>query len=484
MPYFSEADAAKSLSFGEPLKEAIYLDYAATTPVAPSVISAMSRAMEQLWGNVSSPHLFGALAEQAVESSLDEIAHFLGCERDELIVTSGATESINQALKGVMRRSKKRHLITSTVEHKATLQVAQQLIKEGVKVTFLTPNSEGVISPKMVEEAITDESALISLIWVNNETGTIFDLPEIAKMARRRNVLLHVDATQATPHFPLDLKQFDLASLSGHKCYGPKGIGLLYRRNFPRLPLQPLIDGSGGQLGIRSGTMMNEQIIGLAEAFRSLKEGRAEAELRYRTWGDYLLAELAPLGVSRNGASPQIASLINLHIPDVHHDLLMASLPDLALSKGSACNSDDQLPSYVLTESGYSHQHATQSIRISLGEMLTFDTFKSAVERLKGAIEHWQSVARHPLPMPALELHEPHFSLKITFTPQFDFAYRGGPYLLALLKALKGESDRVILAQERGEFSFESILGIKIAPNQLQNLLKVERAINHQKSSL
>lgn len=379
----------------------VYLDYAATTPPDPRVIDVMVKTLHSKWGNFTSHHRAGFEAKEVLDQALDSIAAFLQVKRNELIITSGATESINQAIKGVCHSQTKKHIITSTVEHKATLQTVQALMKEGYKATFISPNPQGLITPEMVEAGITDDTAIISLIWVNNETGDVMPVESIAKIARARKIPFHVDGTQTAPHQRIDASQFDLLSMSGHKCYGPKGVGILYRRHFPRLPVTPLIDGSGGQLGIRSGTMPNEQITGLAEALELCAHSYEEEQARHTVLADKILTELAPFGVERNcgriDSEDQIhriiPSILNLWIPDVHADALIHFLPELGFAKGSACNSDDTLPSYVLTEMGYSTERSLQSIRLSLGRFTNLDEIEFALLRFKAVIGLLQSLA-------------------------------------------------------------------------------------------
>lgn len=374
----------------------IYLDYAATTPVDPEVIDSMVSAMECDWANVGSPHELGMLTKQRIEDALSEIAAHFNLQSDEIIITSGATESINHALKGVLMAQKKREIITTTIEHKATLNTLQALMKQGYRAKFIAPNAERVITAEMIESAITEETALISLIWVNNETGDKLPVEEIAQVARRYKIPIHIDATQAAPHFQFDATQFDLVSLSAHKCYGPKGIGLLYRRAFPKLPMKPLIDGSGGQMALRAGTMMNESIIGFAKALNLIAQRWEDERHRLVRLESLLLKQLLPYGVEVNSASPlaeREPGVLNLYIPHVHADALMALTPKVAVAKGSACNSDSSLPSYVLTEMGYSDRRALSSIRVSVGHFTTEEEILTAGNYLSEAIAFLQSIA-------------------------------------------------------------------------------------------
>lgn len=511
------ADLTDKLAANDTQKRQIYLDYAATTPVDSRVIETMVKSMESNWGNVSSPHETGIHAKREVEAALLSIAEHFQVERDELIITSGATESINHALKGVMRAQKKREIITTTIEHKAVINTVQALIKEGYRAQFIAPNEKRTITAEMIEAAITPETALISLIWVNNETGDKLPVEAIAKVARKHKIPIHIDATQMAPHTVFDASQFDLVSLSAHKCYGPKGVGLLYRRNFPRLPMLPLMDGSGGQLSLRAGTLPNEQILGFAKALQLVKEeGEAENQ-RFKEWEYYLLARLQKLGVTLNSAQSADISrqpgVMNLHFPGVNSDALLAFVPDLALAKGSACNSDSTIPSYVLTEMGYSDLHALSSLRLSMGRFTTEEEIFAAGEMLAAAVEFLQKIYRgepalwfgdydlyNPFVSTILEpdfverepfvvtdtltLNQPHFEFTVDFHLQ---RKEGGamvkacsvrgvapPYLLSAMNDLA-------IALRGGEITsalkLESLLGGAIPPAFLRDILYIEREL-------
>lgn len=504
----------------------IYLDYAATTPVDPKVIEAMVNSMERDWANVSSPHELGIVTKQKVDADLDAIAAHFNITRDELIITSGSTESINHALKGGLHAQKKREIITSTIEHKATINTVQALMKEGYRGKFIAPNSEGLITAEMIEAAISDETAMISLIWVNNETGDKLPVEEIAKIARMRKIPFHVDATQAAPHFQFDASQFDLVSVSAHKCYGPKSIGLLYRRDFPKLPMIPLVDGSGGQLGLRAGTMANEGIAGFAKALEIIKENWVEERHRLAKLESYLVQRLLPYGVEVNSGNLQghrEPGVLNLYIPNVNADTLMALTPKLALAKGSACNSDSSLPSYVLTEMGYDLKRALSSVRMSVGRYTTEEEIFAAGEMLSAAIEFIQNIAGgkpanwygeydlynsyiasmlepdyldkgialnagiEPL---LLVIEKAHFSLTlygkvekvalddgdaIRFTSLSGTAY-GAPYYLSLF------NDLIIALRDEtvsSQLSLEKLLGMKVPANYLRDTLFIEKSLRN-----
>lgn len=375
----------------------IYLDNAATTPLAPEVTEAMHQALLQtnpFWANTSSDHRLGHAAKQEIVRARENIAHILNCDPMALLFTSGATESINQALKGVMRLQKtKRHLITTTIEHKATLQVVHSLMQEGIKATFLKPDAQSQITLEMIQQAITPETALVSLIWVNNETGTILEIEKISAYLRRQKILLHVDATQAIPRMKIDASQIDLISMSAHKCYGPKGVGLLIRNIFPKINLKPLIEGSDAQMGIRAGTLPNHQIIGLAQSLQFLDKNYAEQIEKNRTRHAHILEQFAPLNVQLNGGTNTTPSIMNLYFPNIMNETLMYLLPNICLSAGSACSSENHAPSHVLTELGLTPIAARQSIRLSFGQFTSYEMLETAILQMKYVATFLQSVA-------------------------------------------------------------------------------------------
>ncbi len=532
--------------------EMIYLDYAATTPVDPAVIETMVTAMERHWANISSPHELGAITMQYLQEALETIARHFNVTREEITITSGATESINQALKGVLQAQKKREIITTTIEHKSTINTVQSLMKMGYKGHFIAPNNEGMITAEMIESAINEDTALISLIWVNNETGDKLPVEAIAKMARKYKIPIHIDATQAAPHFQFDASQFDLVSLSAHKCYGPKNIGLLYRRAFPKLPIYNLIDGSGGQT-LRAGTMPNEGVLGFAKALSLIAEDWRDERHRLVRLEGLLLRQLLPLGVEVNSASinkqkeassvsplsdtkallkreiEREPGVLNLYIPDVHADTLLALLPKVALAKGSACNSDSTLPSYVLTEMGYDERRAFSSIRVSVGRYTTEEEILYASELLRTAIEFIQHIARgkqtnwygeyniydpyiEALLSPTFIAHnfseedfddsthlitieKAHFSLSLygilersTIADGAVFRFRelsakayGAPYYLALFQVLMTNLREEMITTH---FKLEQLIDQKTPAEYLRDTLYIERSLQNFLQSL
>ncbi|WP_373186499.1 IscS subfamily cysteine desulfurase [Halopseudomonas sp.] len=369
----------------------IYLDYAATTPVDPRVADKMMACLT-MDGNFANPasrsHIYGWKAEEAVELARRQVADLVGADPREIVWTSGATESDNLAIKGAAhsRAERGRHLITSQIEHKAVLDSFHQLEREGFEVTWLSPGTEGVITAAQLQQAMREDTVLVSLMHVNNEIGTINDIAALGAVAHGGGALMHVDAAQSTGKLPIDLHQLpvDLMSFCAHKTYGPKGIGALYVRRDPALRLEALIHGGGHERGMRSGTLPTHQIVGMGESFALAgalmeKENRRITGLR-----DLLLAGLAGLpDVFLNGSREQrVPHNLNLAFAGVDGELLLLALKDLALSSGSACTSASVEPSYVLRGLGMSNDLAQASLRISLGRFTTDDEVTRAAQVL------------------------------------------------------------------------------------------------------
>ena len=338
------------------MKTPIYLDYSATTPVDPRVAEKMidCLTMEGNFGNPASrSHLFGWKAEEAVETSRRNVADLIGADPREIVWTSGATESNNLAIKGAAHfyQKKGKHIITSKIEHKAVLDTCRQLEREGFEVTYLTPNADGLIESAAVAEAIREDTILVSLMHVNNEIGTITDIAEIGELTRSKGIIFHVDASQSAGKLEIDLANMkvDLLSISGHKMYGPKGIGVLYVRRKPRIRLEAQIHGGGHERGMRSGTLATHQIVGIGEAARVCKEDMAKdaehvTKLRDRFWAGVQDMEEVYLYGSKE---QRIPSNLNVSFAFVEGESLLMSLKDLAVSSGSACTSASLEPSYV-----------------------------------------------------------------------------------------------------------------------------------------
>ncbi len=377
------------------MQKPIYFDYLATTPVDPRVVEKMVHCLS-VEGNFGNPasrsHLYGWKAEEAVENARRQVADLINADPREIVWTSGATESDNLAIKGVAHFYTKRgkHIVTSKIEHKAVLDTCRQLEREGYEVTYLDPSSNGLISPESVAAALRDDTVIASIMHANNEIGTVNDIAAIGEVTRAAGVLLHVDAAQSAGKIPLDMEamKVDLLSMSGHKMYGPKGIGALYVRRKPRVRLEAQMHGGGHERGMRSGTLATHQIVGMGEAARIGREGMAdEAQrlqgLRQRFWDGIKDIE----EVHINGDEEQrLPGAINVSIAFVEGESLIMSLKDLAVSSGSACTSASLEPSYVLRALGLNDELAHSSLRFSFGRFTTEEDVDTAVAQLRGAV--------------------------------------------------------------------------------------------------
>lgn len=359
------------------LKLPIYMDHHATTPVDPRVLDAMLPYFSQEFGNASSiDHIFGARAHEAVEKAREQVASSLNARPEEIIFTSGATESDNIALLGVAEKmaAKGDHIITCVTEHKAILDTAKHLEKMGKTATYLPVDRYGLVDPGDVENAITDRTILISIMAANNEIGTIAPLKEIGKIAKAHGVLFHTDAAQAVGHIPIDVKEMgiDLLSLSGHKVYGPKGIGALYIKGAnPKGKVSPVMFGGGHERGIRSGTYNVPGIVGLGKALEiAQKEMGAESE-RFRKWTKQMFeAFLESIeDVSLNGhPEKRLAHNLNVCFPGIESKALIHLLRnDVAISAGSACTTTIVEPSHVLIAIGRTVEESHSAVRFGLG---------------------------------------------------------------------------------------------------------------------
>jgi cysteine desulfurase len=358
------------------MKLPIYMDYHATTPMDPRVFEAMKPYFLQTFGNAASRnHSFGWEAEEAVEKSRKQIAGLIGATAKEIVFTSGATESNNLALKGVaeMYAEKGNHIITAATEHKAILDTCKRLEKHGVRVTYLPVQTNGLVDLEQLQAAITDKTILISIMYANNEIGVIQPIAELGKIAKARGVLLHTDATQAVGKVPVNVikDNIDLMSMSGHKMYGPKGVGALYvRRKSPRVQITSQMDGGGHERGMRSGTLNVPGIVGLGEACALCQaempeESRRMAFLRDKL-RDKLQSELDETYI--NGTlEHRLPNNLNISFAYVEGESLLMGINDIAVSSGSACTSATLEPSYVLKALGAGDDLAHSSIRFGLG---------------------------------------------------------------------------------------------------------------------
>ncbi|KAH8249681.1 hypothetical protein KR032_011387 [Drosophila birchii] len=385
----------------------LYLDAQATTPMDPRVLDAMLPYLTNYYGNPHSrTHAYGWETEQAVEKAREQVAQLIGADPKEIIFTSGATESNNISVKGVARfyGTKKRHVITTQTEHKCVLDSCRALENEGFKVTYLPVLANGIIDLKQLEETITPETSLVSIMTVNNEIGVKQPIDEIGKLCRSRRVFFHTDAAQAVGKIPLDVNamNIDLMSISGHKIYGPKGVGALYVRRRPRVRLEPIQSGGGQERGLRSGTVPAPLAVGLgAAAELSLHEMDYD-----KKWVDFLSNRLldrissALPHVIRNGdPDATYNGCLNLSFAYVEGESLLMALKDVALSSGSACTSASLEPSYVLRAIGTDEDLAHSSIRFGIGRFTTVeevdytaDKCIKHVERLREMSPLWEMV--------------------------------------------------------------------------------------------
>ncbi|WP_422421146.1 cysteine desulfurase family protein [Pseudomonas sp. GZD-222] len=371
----------------------LYFDYAATTPVDERVIQVMVECLGAS-GNFGNPasasHRYGQKARAAVEQSRAQVAELVGAQAQQIVWTSGATESNNLALKGLFQGRQNGHLITSQIEHKAVLDTAWQIEQAGFAVTRLAPDAQGLISPEAVLDALRDDTVLVSLMLVNNELGTINDVASIGKLVRRHGALLHVDAAQGAGKLGIDLQQWpvDLMSFSAHKVYGPKGIGALYVGERARPILQAQIHGGGHEGGLRSGTLATHQIVGMGAAFVLAGELQREELPRIRQLRQRLLEQLEEIpGLVVNGSPEQrIDHTLSLTFKGQSPNL--TTLADsLAFSSTSACNSSSNQPSHVLLALGLDPQAARQTIRLSLGRYTQEQDVDQAVQAIKASLQ-------------------------------------------------------------------------------------------------
>ncbi|TPE42884.1 IscS subfamily cysteine desulfurase [Pontibacter mangrovi] len=372
----------------------IYLDNNATTPLDPRVLEAMMPYMTNMFGNAASRnHAFGWQAEEAVDYAREQIASLINCSPKEIIFTSGATESDNLALKGVfeMYASKGNHIITLTTEHKAVLDPCKHIEKMGGKVTYLQVDEKGLIDLKELEEAITDKTILISVMYANNEIGVIQPIREISAIAKKRGILFFTDATQAVGKIPVDVEAdgIDLMAFSAHKMYGPKGVGALYvRRKNPRVKVTAQMDGGGHERGMRSGTLNVPGIVGLGKAAEIAKQDMEADTKRIAAMRDRLERELTTIEESYvNGSTEhRLPHVSNISFKYVEGEGLMMGVKDLAVSSGSACTSASLEPSYVLKALGLSDDLAHSSLRFGLSRFTTDEEIDYAIDHVKEAV--------------------------------------------------------------------------------------------------
>ena len=368
----------------------IYLDYGATTPVDPRVVDAMIPWLREHFGNPASrSHAWGWEAEEIVEKSRGHVADLIGADPREIVWTSGATESINLALKGAAQfyKTKGKHLITLKTEHKAVLDTMRELERQGFDVTYLDVEEDGLVDIEKLKAAIRPDTILISVLFVNNEIGVIQDIPAIGAMCREKGILFHVDAAQATGRVEIDMKTLpiDLMSMTAHKTYGPKGVGALFVRRKPRVRLEAQIHGGGHERGMRSGTLPTHQIVGMGEAFRLIKLEMAEVNAKARVLQQRLLDGLKDVEqVFINGSMElRVPQNLNISFNFVEGESLIMGIKGLAVSSGSACTSASLEPSYVLRALGRSDELAHSSLRMTIGRYTTEEEIDYAISTIR-----------------------------------------------------------------------------------------------------
>ncbi len=373
----------------------IYMDYQATTPLDPRVMEAMLPYFTTKFGNPHSrSHSFGWEAENAVEEARSRVAKLIGADTKEIIFTSGATESNNLAIKGIAKfyGNKKNHIITIVSEHKCVLDACRHLEQEGIKITYLPIKSNGIIDLETLKNAITDQTMLVSVMAVNNEIGVVQPLKEIGKICRERDVFFHSDIAQGFGKIPIDVNEFniDLASISGHKIYGPKGIGALYVRKKPRVRVTPLINGGGQERGMRSGTLPAPLIVGLGMAaeiaYSEMEKDTKHVNYLFDRFLNNIHSRISE--VYLNGDKDQrYKGNLNLSFAGVEGESIILAIKDLAVSSGSACTSASLEPSYVLRSMGIGEELAHTSIRFGIGRFTTKQEVDYAVDLICSKID-------------------------------------------------------------------------------------------------
>jgi len=385
----------------------IYMDYGATTPVDQRVVDAMIPWLREHFGNPASrSHAWGWEAEAAVEKAREQVASLVGADPREIVWTSGATESINLALKGAAQfyKTRGKHLITLKTEHKAVLDTMRELERQGFDVTYLDVQEDGLVDLAKLQAALRPDTILVSVLFVNNEIGVIQDIPAIGKMCRERGIIFHVDAAQATGKVDIDLAALpvDLMSLASHKTYGPKGIGALYVRRKPRVRIEAQMHGGGHERGMRSGTLATHQIVGMGEAYAIAKAEMHTDNERIRMLQQRLINGLADIEQTfLNGHKNQrVPHNVNMSFNFVEGESLIMGIKGIAVSSGSACTSASLEPSYVLRALGRSDELAHSSLRMTIGRFTTVEEIDYVVTTLKDRVAKLRDLS------PLWEMHK------------------------------------------------------------------------------
>ncbi|MBF0393687.1 MAG: IscS subfamily cysteine desulfurase [Alphaproteobacteria bacterium] len=393
---------------GKGLARPIYLDYQATTPCDPRVVQAMLPYFTEKFGNPHSRnHVYGWEAEDGVEKAREQVASILGADMKEVIFTSGATESNNLALKGVAHfyKDKKNHVVTCVTEHKCVLDTCRHLEQEGFSVTYLPVGKDGLIDLGQLAEVVTERTAIVSIMAVNNEIGVIQPLAEIGAICRKKGAFFHTDAAQAVGKIPIDVNamNIDLLSVSGHKFYGPKGVGALYVRRRPRVRLVAMINGGGQERGMRSGTLPTPLCVGLGEACAIAQAEMGVENVRLSALRDRLLGGIRqrlPEVYLNGDLDRRIPGNLNLSFAFVEGEGLMMGVKDLSVSSGSACTSASLEPSYVLRALGVQDEMAHTSLRLGIGRFTTDEEIDYAIDHIVEAVSRLREMS------PLWEMHQ------------------------------------------------------------------------------
>lgn len=396
------------------MKELIYFDYQATTPMDKRVLDAMMLTMTEEFGNAHSKnHIFGWKAEEYVETARKQIADLINADTKDIIFTSGATESNNLAIKGVAKfnKNEKNHIITTKIEHKCVLESCKYLeLKEGFDITYLNVDKDGIINLEELKNVITDKTVLVSIMAVNNEIGVIQPLKEIGKICREKNVYFHTDCAQAFGKISLDVEEMniDLMSISAHKIYGPKGIGALYVRRKPRVKMEAIINGGGQERGLRSGTLAVPLIVGFGKASELAKNEMQKDNEKIKQFAELMKKEFLQMKkVYLNGSwEHRYYGCMNFSFAGIEGESLMMAIKNIAVSSGSACTSGDLEPSYVIKAIGTDEELAHSSIRIGLGRFTTEEEVSYLIERIKIEVEKLREMS------PLWEMMENNVDLK------------------------------------------------------------------------
>jgi cysteine desulfurase len=385
----------------------IYMDYGATTPVDQRVVDAMIPWLREHFGNPASrSHAWGWEAEAAVEKAREQVAALVNADPREIVWTSGATESINLALKGAAQfyKTRGKHLITLKTEHKAVLDTMRELERQGFDVTYLEVQEDGLLDIEKLKAAIRPDTILVSVLFVNNEIGVIQDIPAIGALCRERGIIFHVDAAQATGKVSIDLAALpvDLMSLASHKTYGPKGIGALYVRRKPRVRIEAQMHGGGHERGMRSGTLATHQIVGMGEAYRLAREEMGAESERIRMLQQRLIAGLSDIEQTFLNGHPtqRVPHNVNMSFNFVEGESLIMGIKGIAVSSGSACTSASLEPSYVLRALGRSDELAHSSLRMTIGRFTTVEEIDYVITTLKDRVAKLRELS------PLWEMHQ------------------------------------------------------------------------------